>query len=560
MKKIFLLLFILVFQNIAFSQINVIEQVHIELKARKEAKILIPKSEIKDINLLGQTISLDYPEGDFWLGYVNEKQYNNFLKLNLKHSIYRESSPKIIRMATNLSQMNSWDRYPTYMVYDSLMRRMATSYPNICKLDTIGFSVNNKLILALKISSNPNSDIDKPKFFYSSTMHGDETAGYVLLLRLADWLLSNYGLDQRATDIINSTQIYINPLANPDGTYAYSNNSVLGATRYNANAVDLNRNFPSIPNGLHSDGEQWQRETLAFMTYADSNEFSVAANLHGGAEVLNFPFDSYTSTSLSHADENWFIDVCQQFVNSIPSSAPLTFFRDVTHSGYTNGGDWYVITGSRQDYHTFFKHVREITFEVSKDKSLSTNELNNYWSYLKEGLLLYIETCQKGLQGYVRDSITNQPLKSKIWINNHDNFNSEVYSKSSTGYYYRPIQYGNYSITYSADGYYSKTINNVNISSGIMNNQDVLLVKKQDNLNDIKSDESLISVYPNSAKDVLKVNLPNNSIINSYSIYNIFGIEVMKGMISNEDISIKHLNKGIYFIQLGNNTIKFIKD
>lgn len=188
MKKIFLLLFILVFQNIAFSQINVIEQVHIELKARKEAKILIPKSEIKDINLLGQTISLDYPEGDFWLGYVNEKQYNNFLKLNLKHSIYRESSPKIIRMATNLSQMNSWDRYPTYMVYDLLMRRMATSYPNICKLDTIGFSVNNKLILALKISSNPNSDIDKPKFFYSSTMHGDETAGYVLLLRLADWL------------------------------------------------------------------------------------------------------------------------------------------------------------------------------------------------------------------------------------------------------------------------------------------------------------------------------------------------------------------------------------
>lgn len=58
--------------------------------------------------------------------------------------------------------MSSWDRYPTYLVYDSLMRRFATTYPEICKLDTIGFSVDNRLILALKISSNPHSSIDKP--------------------------------------------------------------------------------------------------------------------------------------------------------------------------------------------------------------------------------------------------------------------------------------------------------------------------------------------------------------------------------------------------------------
>lgn len=562
MKKILFLFLILIFQNIAFSQNNVVEQVNIELSSRKEAKILIPKSEIKDINVLAKTISLDYPKGEFWLGYVNEKQYKNFLKLSLKHSLYTESYTKALTMATNLSQMSSWDRYPTYLVYDSLMRRFATTYPEICKLDTIGFSVDNRLILALKISSNPHSDIDKPKFFYTSSMHGDEITGYVLMLRLADWLLSNYGIDQRATNIINNTQVFINPLANPDGTYAYGNNSVSYATRYNANAVDLNRNFPSVPNGGNSDGENWQKETLAFMAYADSNDFSIAANLHGGAEVLNYPFDTYTSNSQSHADVNWFISVSQQFIDSISPLAPVTFFRDVAHSGYTNGGDWYVVDGSRQDYQTYFKHSREITFEVSTDKKLSTNQLNNYWNYLKGGLISYVENCQKGLHGYVRDSLTNEPIRAKIFINSHDAFNSEVYSKASTGYYYRPIQNGTYSITYSADGYYSKTINNVSISSNSMNNQDVILVKDPNDLDDMKESKFLINIYPNPAKDLLRVSLFEESNIFSYSIFNVLGIEIMKGRINdkNSDISIKDLNKGVYLILLGGKTIKFIKE
>lgn len=48
--------------------------------------------------------------------------------------------------------------------------------------------------------------------------------------------------------------------------------------------------------------ENWQKETLAFMAYADSNDFSIAANLHGGAEVLNY-LSIPTSNSQSHAGE-----------------------------------------------------------------------------------------------------------------------------------------------------------------------------------------------------------------------------------------------------------------
>lgn len=566
MKKIYLLFLTIFICQIVSAQSNIIDNVRNIINEKGEAKILIPKSEVKDINELANTISLDYPKGDFWLGYVNNKQYNKFLTLNLKHSLYKEEpGTKALNMATTMAQMSSWNRYPTYQVYDSLMRRFASMYPNICKLDTIGFSTNNRLLLCLKISSSPYQNIDKPKFCYSSTMHGDEITGIILLLRLSDWLLSNYGIDQRATNIINNTQLFINPIANPDGTYAGGNNNVSSATRYNANYVDLNRNFPDPVGGSHTDEENWQPETLAFMAYADSNDFSLSANLHGGAEVLNYPYDCYSSSIRNHADVDWFETICKDFIDSIPSSAPSTLFTDVSSTGYTNGGDWYTVSGGRQDYHTYFKHSRELTFEVSTDKSLSTSSLNNYWTYLKGGLISYIENCQKGLQGHVKDSATNEPIKAKVWIENHDTYNSEIYSRASTGYYYRPILNGTYNITYSADGYYPKTVSNIIINPNSLVNQDVFLVKNTNRLNDISNNSINFSLHPNPTKDILIVSLSSSSKLNplnSYKIFNSLGLEIKKGNIegNNAVISVKNLSNGLYFIEIGTKVIKFIKE
>lgn len=563
MKRLFIFLFAVFFINLTYSQENIVEKVRNEIEVWGEAKILIPKDNIKDLNILAKTISLDYPQGDFWLGYVNQKQYDNFLLLDLKHKIFEGDNPiKALTMATTMSQMNNWDRYPTYQVYDSLMRRFALSYPSICKLDTIGFSVNNRLILALKISSNPYQEIDKPKFCYSSTMHGDELAGYVLLLRLSNWLLSNYGINQRATDIINNTQIFINPLANPDGTYAGGNSTVGYSKRYNANNIDLNRNFPDPIAGQHSDSEQWQKETLAFMNYADSNEFSISANLHSGAEVLNYPYDCATSSNISHADVDWFIDVCENFVDSIPSYAPAAFFTDVASSGYINGGNWYVVYGGRQDYHTYFKHSREITFEVSLQKKLSTSELTNYWNYLSSGLITYIENCQKGLEGYIRDSITNQPLRAKVWVETHDGFNSEIYSKTSSGYYYRPILDGTYTISFFCDGYFPKTMPNITISGTGLTIQNVLLARDENSLEKINN-RIEYNVYPNPANDFLTISLNSKpNIKTNYSITNSLGVKLLEGDVIDKKtiIDISNLKRGIFFINVGTKVTKFIKE
>ena len=47
------------------------------------------------------------------------------------------------------------------------------------------------------------------------------------MLHLIDYLLTNYGTDTRVTNMINNMVIWINPLANPDGTYHGGNNTVM---------------------------------------------------------------------------------------------------------------------------------------------------------------------------------------------------------------------------------------------------------------------------------------------------------------------------------------------
>jgi len=510
------------------------------LNERGEAKICIDISKVKDIVQLGRTISIDPQKGSTWIGYVNKKQYTKFLALGIEHTLYKETKTKSLLMANSLAQMSSWNRYPTYEVYDSMMRAFATNYPTICKLDTIGFSTNNRLLLCLKISSSPNTDQDKPKFFYTSSIHGDEITGIVMMLRFATQLLSGYNTDSRATNLINSTQIFINPEANPDGTYHGGNSTVSDATRYNANYVDLNRNYPDPVAGAHSDGEAYQSETLAFMAYADSNGFDISANLHGGSEVFNYPYDCYTSSQKEHADKAWFEQIGAAFFDSINSSAPSSFFTDVVSNGVVDGGDWYTVAGGRQDWSTYFKHSREVTIEISQDKELSSTQLNNYWTYLQKPFVTYAENALVGLQGYVKDSLSLAPIKAKVWIESHDAYNSEIYSKATTGYYYRPIVGGTYNITYSADGYTSKTIYNVNVTNNTMSEQNVFLAPVQ---------QGLPGIDNNSFKPL------------NYVVYNAIGTKMQEGKTLTQDFKslIAPLASGLYFIRIGDKTYKYVK-
>ncbi len=95
---------------------------------------------------------------------------------------------------------------------------------------------------------------------------------------------------------MDNLEIWINPLANPDGTYGLGN-TISSPTRYNANGYDLNRNFPDpiTPNTVK------QKETLDMIRFMRKHKFVLSANFHSGSEVVNYPWDRWLS--ILHADD-----------------------------------------------------------------------------------------------------------------------------------------------------------------------------------------------------------------------------------------------------------------
>jgi len=257
--------------------------------------------ELQKINSI---VSIDKLDQNVVYAYADEKGYNQILDLGYKLEILpHPGDVENISMSGNLTSIEEWDVYPTYEAYVQMMQQFAANYPNLCRLVDAGTTVQGRNIFFAVISDNVDQHEAEPQFMYSSTMHGDETTGYVLMLRLINHLLTNYDMDAQVTNLVDNLEIWINPNANPDGTYRTGNNSVSGARRYNANSVDLNRNFPDPADGLHPDGNAWQPETIAMMNIAQHNNFSLSANFHGGAEVVNYPWDTWSRT---HPDNLWY--------------------------------------------------------------------------------------------------------------------------------------------------------------------------------------------------------------------------------------------------------------
>ncbi len=445
MKKI-------LFTLLIFSCINAYSQ-HPE----KYFKFIEPNKEAINTKIT-KLISIDKVVKDTVWAYANLKEFGNFQKLGYKIELLTPPSlaaTKALNMATDISQMANWDHYPIYAVYREMMKKFETDYPNLCKLDSIGTTVEGRKLYVVKISDNVNEDEAEQEFFYTSTMHGDEVTGYVLMLRLIDYLLSQYNSNTRIKAIVDNMAIYINPNANPDGTYYAGNNTVSGSIRNNANSVNLNRNFPDPRAGDHPIGESWQPETLAMMNFASQHRFTASANFHGGIELANYPWDTWTSTQRKHADHNWYYTVSRAYADTAQKYSPAGYFTG-EDNGVTHGGDWYVVEGGRQDYMNYWHHCREITLEISDIKLLSSDLLPAYWDYNKESILNYMEVCNGGIQGIIKDE-DNNPIKAKVYISAHDKDSSEVYSNNTNGFYARPIEPGTWDVTYSALGYESKS-------------------------------------------------------------------------------------------------------
>jgi hypothetical protein len=375
---------------------------------------------------------------------LSPRDVNEFLALGIDYKLLMPGEHKGFYTASSVAEAMLWQSYPTWKHYDTIMHKIAEHWPDICQLDTIGFSVMGRAVLALKISANVSVDEPEPAVMLSSSIHGDEPAGFVLLMRLAEYLASESSNGGLAEELVSGLEIWINPLANPDGMYR-DNDTMIYPVRANSNGYDLNRNFPDPEVTL----TPLQTETLDMMTFMEQRRFTLSVNLHSGTEVVNYPWDKWTRL---HPDDEWFNGISRRYADTVHLYAEPGYMTYLDN-GVTRGWEWYVVRGGRQDYITWGLGGREVTIEIDNTKMTPGSNLEILWEWNHRSLLRYIAEALNGVRGTVTDEETGDPLSAKIFIAGHDADSSHVYSDTITGTYCRYLAPGIWDITFSCPGY-----------------------------------------------------------------------------------------------------------
>ena len=183
-------------------------------------------------------------------------------------------------------------KYYSHDAMVKILQSFVQQHSSIARLHSIGKSVQGRDLLVVEISDNPGVHEElEPEFKYVGNMHGDEVVGRQVLIYLIEYLLKNYNKDLKITNLIDNTRIHILCSLNPDGFEKARTSGIRNVRRNgrrNANNIDLNRNFPDP---FDATGDM-QPETKAAINWIRDIPFVLSANLHGGAVVASYPYDT----------------------------------------------------------------------------------------------------------------------------------------------------------------------------------------------------------------------------------------------------------------------------
>lgn len=409
------------------------------------------------LDSLSQRISIDKVEGRRVWAYANADEMDWFRQTGISFEFYpdKNAAKASYPMGKLVSEMQNLDRYPTYEVYDTLMRNFAHDYPQLCRLEVVATLPSGRQILAVKISKDVALDnTTKPEVLCTATMHGDEGICATTALNFCNFLLTSYCTDSRVKRLIDSVEFWIIPIMNPDGMYKGGNSSISGSTRSNGNSKDLNRNYPNVNGGNTTS----QPETKAMMEFFGKHHFTLSTNLHAGNECFNYPWDTWERAT---ADNDWWRLVGAAYRDTAQHYGSSGYFDDGcsnSANGLTNGYAWYSISGGQQDWANYFMHCREVTIEICGTKApTSTTTIANIWKYNKNALLNFYAESLNGVRGTVTNA-AGQPLSARITIAGHDKDNSWIETDARAGDYHRLLKAGTYNLTFEADGYLPQTV------------------------------------------------------------------------------------------------------
>ncbi len=326
-----------------------------------------------------------------------------------------------------------WDKqFHSYSDQVAEMQQAASDHADIMILDTLGYSVQGRMILGAKISDNPALEENEPEFRIIGCHHGNEYMSVEMALLMLEYLTDNYGSIPQITHLVDDLEIWIIPMMNPDGRTAGS--------RYNANGVDLNRDYGYMWKGLTPDYFS-QPETKVIREHGMKNNFSISLSFHTSGDIVNHVWN-YKDFPV--ADSAFVVDISEEYGS---------------YNGYwvVEGYQWYVTNGDCNDW--------SYGSRSSIDATIETDNYNipNVWSQNRDAMLAMMERTEDGVRGVVTAAGTGEPLEAMVTCTE---FGLPIYADQIVGDYQKNLLPDTYTLKFSANGYQDSTISGVVVSGG----------------------------------------------------------------------------------------------
>lgn len=320
-------------------------------------------------------------------------------------TVYKEIAPRAGvggagSRADDVSTASFYGGYKTAAEHEAHLSQVVAAHPDLATQYNIGDSWRKtkglsgghdiKAICLTKKKSgdcalSPNSV--KPRSTIVAQIHARELATGELAWRWIDYLVNGYGSDADATSILDTTEVWVVPIANPDGVdlVAAGGNSPR-LQRKNANTttggctgtrigVDLNRNstfkWGGDSNSPCTETYQGTRAKSEPETVALENMFNaIYPDQRGSSDTAAAPVTARGTMITLHSYGNQIIIPWGWTETKAPNDAAHRAWgkKMSAHNGYfvgTNGDTvGYSTTGTTDDYTYGALGVASVTFEV----------------------------------------------------------------------------------------------------------------------------------------------------------------------------------------------------
>lgn len=209
--------------------------------------------------------------------------------------------------------------YHSYQELSDALHSIYVNHTDIMSLSSIGTTYEGRDLWMVKLSDNVNQEEEEPGVLFMAAHHGNERPGVEICLFFIEYMVDNYDNTSlpEVREALESTQIYLIPMVNPDGVEVDSrkncapNHGPFGLKKeITSYGVNLNRNygdpwflaylFPMryyLPIILPDQSFNYrgpypfsENETKAVKHFAETHDFSLSISYHSYGEFIVYPW------------------------------------------------------------------------------------------------------------------------------------------------------------------------------------------------------------------------------------------------------------------------------